>query len=96
MRRTIVILAFTAEEKGLLGSRYFSEHPFVEMDKISAALNIDMIGTKQLFGSTNRQFFGNVYPFATAIVAASWVAFRVLVRQNGALRFQDCIRHEVL
>jgi hypothetical protein len=43
-RRTIVILAFTAEEKGLLGSRYFSEAPFVSMDNISAALNIDMIG----------------------------------------------------
>lgn len=43
-RRTVVILAFTAEEKGLLGSRYFSEHPFFNLDQTSAALNIDMIG----------------------------------------------------
>lgn len=43
-RRTVVILAFTAEEKGLLGSRYFSEHPFVNLDATTAALNIDMIG----------------------------------------------------
>ncbi|MBX2939609.1 MAG: M28 family peptidase [Ferruginibacter sp.] len=43
-RRTVIILAFTAEEKGLLGSRYFSEHPFVNLDATSAALNIDMIG----------------------------------------------------
>lgn len=43
-RRTVIILAFTAEEKGLLGSRYFSENPFVDLNKVSAALNIDMIG----------------------------------------------------
>lgn len=43
-RRSVIILAFTAEEKGLLGSRYFSEYPFIPLDKVSANINIDMIG----------------------------------------------------
>ena len=34
----------SGEEKGLWGSRYFSEHPPVPLDQIVADLNIDMIG----------------------------------------------------
>jgi Zn-dependent M28 family amino/carboxypeptidase len=41
-RRSILFLAFTAEEKGLLGSRYFAGHPTVPRDAIVADLNLDM------------------------------------------------------
>jgi Zn-dependent M28 family amino/carboxypeptidase len=41
-RRSILFLAFTAEEKGLLGSRYFAGHPTVPGDSIKADLNLDM------------------------------------------------------
>lgn len=34
----------TAEEKGLLGSRYFTDHPSVPRDSIVAQLNMDMVG----------------------------------------------------
>ena len=43
-RRSIVFLAFTGEEKGLLGSRYYVEHPVVPLSQTVANLNIDMIG----------------------------------------------------
>ncbi|MEP6688971.1 MAG: M28 family peptidase, partial [Gemmatimonadales bacterium] len=43
-RRSIIFLTVSGEEKGLWGSRYFSEHPAVPMDRIVADLNIDMIG----------------------------------------------------
>jgi hypothetical protein len=43
-RRSIVFLTVSGEEKGLWGSRYFSEHPTVPLDRIVANLNIDMIG----------------------------------------------------
>ena len=43
-RRSIVFLTVSGEEKGLWGSRYFSEHPAVPIDRIVADLNIDMIG----------------------------------------------------
>jgi Zn-dependent M28 family amino/carboxypeptidase len=40
--RSIVFVAVTGEEKGELGSRYFSANPTVPRDKIVANLNIDM------------------------------------------------------
>ena len=43
-KRSIVFLTVSGEEKGLWGSRYFSEHPTVPLDRIVANLNIDMIG----------------------------------------------------
>jgi hypothetical protein len=41
-KRSILFLAVTGEEKGLLGSRYFAEHPTVDRKSIVADLNMDM------------------------------------------------------
>jgi Zn-dependent M28 family amino/carboxypeptidase len=41
-RRSMLFLVFTAEEKGLLGSRYFAGHPTVPEQSIVADLNLDM------------------------------------------------------
>jgi hypothetical protein len=43
-KRSIVFLTVSGEEKGLWGSRYFSEHPTVPLDDVVADINIDMIG----------------------------------------------------
>jgi hypothetical protein len=43
-KRSIVIVAFGAEEMGLLGSRFFTENPLIPLDSISAMINIDMLG----------------------------------------------------
>ncbi|HEX5387825.1 MAG TPA: M28 family peptidase [Gemmatimonadales bacterium] len=43
-RRSTVFLTVSGEEKGLWGSRYFSEHPTVPLDSVVADLNMDMIG----------------------------------------------------
>jgi Zn-dependent M28 family amino/carboxypeptidase len=40
-RRSILFAAVGAEEQGLLGSRYFAEHPPVPNGKLSAVVNID-------------------------------------------------------
>jgi hypothetical protein len=42
LRRSVLFLAVTAEEKGLLGSRYFAAHPTVERAGMVADLNVDM------------------------------------------------------
>ena len=42
LRRSLVFLAVTAEEKGLLGSRYYANHPTVTADRIVANVNTDM------------------------------------------------------
>jgi hypothetical protein len=43
-KRSIVFVAFGAEELGLLGSRFFLESGLVSADSIVAMINIDMIG----------------------------------------------------
>lgn len=43
-RRSIIFMTVSGEEKGLWGSQYYSTHPTVNPDKITANLNIDMIG----------------------------------------------------
>ena len=41
-KRTVMFLAVTAEEKGLIGSDYFANHPTVPIDSIVADINLDM------------------------------------------------------
>jgi Zn-dependent M28 family amino/carboxypeptidase len=41
-KRSILFLAVSGEEKGLLGSKYFAEHPTVNAKSIVADLNMDM------------------------------------------------------
>ncbi|KQT34894.1 aminopeptidase [Sphingomonas sp. Leaf412] len=41
-RRSILFLAVTAEEKGLIGADYFAAHPTVALDRIVADVNLDM------------------------------------------------------
>jgi Zn-dependent M28 family amino/carboxypeptidase len=48
-RRSIVFLAVTAEEKGLLGAKYYAEHPLYPLEKTLADINMDVIN---LWGPT--------------------------------------------
>src|SRR4051812_10432769 len=41
-RRSILFAFVTAEEKGLLGSKYFAAHPTVDLKSIVANVNVDM------------------------------------------------------
>jgi Zn-dependent M28 family amino/carboxypeptidase len=41
-RRSLLFVVFTAEEKGLLGSKYFAGHPTVPAASVVADLNMDM------------------------------------------------------
>lgn len=43
-RRSVLFVCFSAEEKGLLGSKAFAEHPPVPREQIVANVNIEMIG----------------------------------------------------
>ncbi|MGH7615748.1 MAG: M28 family peptidase [Gemmatimonadaceae bacterium] len=40
--RSIIFISHEGEEAGLLGSRWFTDHPTIPLDKIAAALNMDM------------------------------------------------------
>lgn len=43
-RRSIVFMTVSGEEKGLWGSKYYSDHPVFPLEKTTVDLNIDMIG----------------------------------------------------
>ena len=46
LRRSYLFIAFGAEEKGLLGSKYFIENPVVDLESVKAMINLDMVGRK--------------------------------------------------
>tara|TARA_B110000444_G_scaffold128_1_gene145 strand:+ start:448 stop:1479 length:1032 start_codon:yes stop_codon:yes gene_type:complete len=43
-RRSVLIMPVSGEEKGLLGSRYYTDNPIYPLENTVANLNIDMIG----------------------------------------------------
>jgi hypothetical protein len=43
-RRTILFVSHAAEERGLLGSAWFTDHPTVPRDSLVAEIDMDMIG----------------------------------------------------
>jgi len=44
LRRSVVFIAFSGEEEGLLGSNYYVNHPVVPLASTVAMINMDMIG----------------------------------------------------
>ena len=60
-KRSILFVWHAGEEKGLWGSRYFTQFPTVPLDRIIAQLNIDMIGRSKRDGDAkpeNRDLSG--------------------------------------
>jgi len=52
-KRSVLFVWHCGEEKGLWGSRYFTEFPTVPLNQIVAQINIDMIGRSKKEGDTN-------------------------------------------
>src|SRR5262249_5611295 len=46
-RRSVLFLLVTGEEEGLLGSRYYTQHPVVPIERTAADINLDMT---EIFG----------------------------------------------
>ena len=44
LRTNYLFIAFSGEESGLIGSKYFTEHSSLSLNKISYMVNLDMIG----------------------------------------------------
>ena len=45
--RSIILMAFAAEEKGLLGSKYYVDHPLIPLSQTVAMIQMDMIGRNE-------------------------------------------------
>lgn len=44
LKRSIIFVAFSAEEMGIIGSKYFANNPPVDIKQITAMFNFDMVG----------------------------------------------------
>lgn len=66
-RRTLVFIAFSGEEEGLLGSNYYVNHPVVPLTNVAAMINMDMIGRLK----DNKLIIGGV---GTASEWRGWLA----------------------
>ncbi len=53
-KRSLIFVWHVGEEKGLLGSRFFTDHPTVPRDSIVAQLNMDMVGRGDASDETGR------------------------------------------
>jgi hypothetical protein len=51
-KRSMLFVFHVGEEKGLLGSMYFTDHPTVPRDSIDAQLNMDMVGRGDAWDQT--------------------------------------------
>lgn len=62
LSRSVLLIAMTGEEMGLLGSRYYAENPMIPLEKTVIDLNIDMIG---------RTAEGESNPFSVFIIGSN-------------------------
>lgn len=64
LKRSILLVAFGAEEQGLLGSKYFTDNPIVPLSQIKLMINMDMVGrlndAKQVYMGGAGTFPGGV------------------------------------
>jgi Zn-dependent M28 family amino/carboxypeptidase len=72
-KRTVLVIAFTAEEKGLLGSKQYVKRPTVPLKQIVADVNVEMIGRPAAAGpgamwvtGYERSSFGPIFALAAA------------------------------
>jgi aminopeptidase YwaD len=74
-RRTIVFIAFSGEEEGLIGSNYYVNHPIVALANTVAMINMDMIGRLK----ESKMIVGGV---GTASEWRSWIQDSNIVRSG--------------
>ncbi len=55
-RRSILFMTVTGEEKGLLGSEYYTKNPIFPLEQTVVDLNIDMVGRIDEAHEDNREF----------------------------------------
>ncbi|MGC1390568.1 MAG: M20/M25/M40 family metallo-hydrolase [Bacteroidales bacterium] len=55
--RSIICLSFSGEEEGLLGSKHFVDNPVIDLSKVNAMINMDMVGR---LNETNNLQIGGV------------------------------------
>ncbi len=62
-QRSVIFMTFWGEEKGLLGSKYFAEHPLWKLDNLICNINLEMIGRPE--ENADGKAWGTGWPHST-------------------------------
>jgi Zn-dependent M28 family amino/carboxypeptidase len=54
--RTVVFAWMNGEEKGLLGSEYYTDHPLVPLENTVSDINLDMVGRSKMTADTGKLY----------------------------------------
>jgi len=73
-KRSILFVWHCGEEKGLWGSRYFTEFPTVPLTQIVTQINIDMIGRSKKEGDTNPRNAELTGPNAVYVIGSTMMS----------------------
>jgi hypothetical protein len=73
-KRSVLFVWHCGEEKGLWGSRYFTEYPTVPLNQIVAQINIDMIGRSKKEGDTNPRNSELTGPDAVYVIGSTMMS----------------------
>jgi aminopeptidase YwaD len=80
-----LFIAFSAEEKGLLGSQYFVQNPTISLSELNFALNMDMVGRMEGNMDLTIEGTGSVLLWEAYLKEVSCDAFplKLKKRENG-------------
>ena len=73
-KRSVLFVWHCGEEKGLWGSRYFTDYPTVPLNQIVAQINIDMIGRSKKEGDTNPRNVTLTGPDAVYLIGSTMMS----------------------
>lgn len=91
-RRSVLFLLFFGEERGLLGSLYYGDHPLVPLNKTIAGINLEHMGRTDMDGGTIERA-ANVTGFdfstltATIVEAAAIAGIEITKNQQYSDQF---------
>jgi hypothetical protein len=86
-RRTLVFLLYFGEEKGLIGSRYYAQHPLFPLERTVANLNFEQMGrTDDNSGSRAGKLTASGFDYTTlgALLEAAGADTGVEAARDGA------------
>ncbi|KAA2219319.1 M28 family peptidase [Maribacter flavus] len=81
-RHNYLIMAFSGEEMGLLGSNYFSKNPTIDLSKANYMLNMDMVGRMREDKTLSISGTGTA-PIWSQVLNSNNPGFKLVLSESG-------------
>lgn len=78
----ILILLFSGEEMGLLGSNYFSKNPSIDLEKVDFMVNLDMVGRLREDKTLSVSGVGTAHVWKQ-VLNANNNGFKLVLKESG-------------